>query len=338
MMDSKELVYRALAFEPVERVPYAMGFTVRARERFLASAGGRELYERIDNDVVFTPVIRVEWGVCDASGRYVDEFGVVWDRSIDVDIGIPRPMVGPDTLGAYRWPEPRAAGRFDRLAESLRRQPRKFHLMTFDFSLYERAWSLRGMENLLLDMVEREAFVEALLDKIVGFNLAVIEAGLAACPEIDGVFFGDDFGSQAGVVMGPGHWRRLIQPRLARQYGAVKAAGKKVFIHSCGRVQELFDDLVALGVDCFNPFQPEVMDIYDVFNRYHGRLAFWGGISTQRLLPYGGVGEVEAEVDRLLRMGRRGGYIIAPAHAMPGDVRCENVAAMVRKIVEQGIK
>jgi len=335
-MTSKELVYRALAFEKVPRVPYTMGFTSPARQAMEADPRGRELLARLDADVVSTPVIRIEYGVRDEHGLYEDEFGVVWDRTMDIDIGIPRPVVTRETLDAYRWPDPARAGRFDRLIENVRRQPEKFHLLAVDFSLYERAWTLRGLENLLLDFVEAEEFAGRLLDRVLEFNLRLIEAGLRACPGIDGVYFGDDFGSQRGLIMGGERWRRLIKPRLARQYGAVKSAGKKVFIHSCGKVQELFDDLAEIGVDCFNPFQPEVMDVYALFDRYRGRLAFHGGVSTQRLLPYGKVSEVQAEVGRLLKRGRQGGYIIAPAHGIPGDAKVENMCVMIEMITEQG--
>jgi len=335
MISSKHLVSNSLAFRTVSRVPYCVSFTVAAKEKFCASPTGQEMFNRIDNDIVSTPVLRIEFGVRDDAGRYVDEFGVSWDRHIDADIGVPKPVITPDTLSQYPWPDPRAPGRFDELSDNIKRQPDKFHVMALDFSLYERAWSLRGLENLLLDFVEREDFVEAVLDKILEFNIAVIEAGLEACPELDAVYFGDDFGSQMGLIMGIDRWRKLIKPRLAKQYGPVRSAGKKVFIHSCGRVQDIFDDLVEIGVDCFNPFQPEVMDVYEIYNRYRGKLAFFGGISTQRLLPYGTVQQVEDEVDKLLAMGRNGGYVIAPAHSIPGDARPQNVHAMLDRFLNQ---
>ena len=62
--------------------------------------------------------------------------------------------------------------------------------------------------------------------------------------------------------MGPTTWREFIYPQLKRMYAAVRAAGKQVMIHSCGDVDEVFDDLVAAGLNCFNPFQPEVMDVF----------------------------------------------------------------------------
>jgi hypothetical protein len=138
-------------------------------------------------------------------------------------------------------------------------------------------------------------------------------------------FYTDEFGVQ---------WNRreLIAPCLARQYGAVHNAGKKAFIHSCGKVDSVFNDLVALGVDGFNPFQPEVMDVFALRRAYAGRLAFYGGVSTQRLLPFGRPDEVRRQVGKLIELGRSGGYIVAPAHAIPGDAPAENIHAMIETL------
>ena len=135
--------------------------------------------------------------------------------------------------------------------------------------------------------------------------------------------------------MGPKLWEEFLKPRLARQYGAAKAAGKFVTIHSCGMVQEVFPQLIEIGLDCFNPFQPEVMDPYEMKRLYGDRLSFWGGVSTQKLLPYGTVDEVRAEVRRLIaEVGRDGGYICAPAHGIPGDAKPENIMAMIETVNE----
>lgn len=150
------------------------------------------------------------------------------------------------------------------------------------------------------------------------------------------MMFGDDWGSQYGLLMGPELWRDYIKPRVTQMYQAVRRSGKFVIIHSCGKVAELFPELIECGLHCFNPFQPEVIDVFEAKRRYAGRLSFYGGISTQRTLPYGTVREVKDEVNRLLdEVGRGGGYIAAPAHAIPGDARPENVAAMIEVLQTQ---
>jgi uroporphyrinogen decarboxylase len=144
------------------------------------------------------------------------------------------------------------------------------------------------------------------------------------------MMFGDDWGSQQGLIMGPRLWDAFIRPRVRDMYQAVRARGKYVFIHSCGKVQSLFPALIDCGLHCFNPFQPEVMDAFDMKRRYGARLSFYGGISTQKTLPYGTPGQVREEVRRLLHeVGKDGGYIAAPSHAIPGDAKAENIAAMI---------
>ncbi len=335
-MTPKQRVMTALRHEPPDRVPYHVGFTVPAREKMAAFYGDPDFIDKIGNHLASVPVIRVEWGIRGPDGYYTDEFGLRWNRQVDADIGMPEGTLTRQTLDAFEWPDPDAPGRFDRLRRTLEEQPDRFVVMALDFSLFERAWGLVGLENFLLAMVDDLPFVEAVLDRVLTFNLALLEAGLSQCPGVDAVYFGDDFGSQLGVMMGAGRWRELLKPRLAKQYARVHDHGKYVFIHSCGAVGELFDDLVEIGVDCFNPFQPEVIDIYETKRAYRGRLAFWGGISIQRLLPYGTVDEVRTGVaDILTRIGREGGYIAAPSHDLPGDVPAENIAAMLEVLRKQ---
>ena len=115
----------------------------------------------------------------------------------------------------------------------------------------------------------------------------------------------------------------------------VRRAGKFVSIHSCGDVDELFKDLVEIGVNCFNPLQPEVMDIEVLMREYGGRLVFYGGLSTQRILPYGTTDQVREECRRLIQLGRDGGFIVSPAHAVEGDVPLRNIIALVDRVKQQ---
>ena len=94
--------------------------------------------------------------------------------------------------------------------------------------------------------------------------------------------FGDDWGQQHGLIMGPALWREFIKPRIFQMYQAVKAGGKFVFIHSCGKVQQLFPELIECGLDVFNPLQPEVMDVAAIKRDFGAQLSFYGGISIQR--------------------------------------------------------
>jgi len=182
-------------------------------------------------------------------------------------------------------------------------------------------------------MAEPE-FVHDLFDRILDFNLQLIDEVCAF--DVDAMIFGDDWGQQTGLLMGADLWREYIKPRMTRMYQRVKAHGKTVMIHSCGKVEELFPELIEAGVEVFNPFQPEVMDIYAIKRAFGDRLSFYGGISTQRTLPFATVRDVKDEVRRLLdEIGKDGGYIAAPAHWIPADAKPENIAAMLEVLQEQ---
>jgi uroporphyrinogen decarboxylase len=189
------------------------------------------------------------------------------------------------------------------------------------------------MQNLLMDFLLYPDFAHQLLHAIADYNIAQVRQALEY--DIDAVRFGDDWGQQSGLQMGPRIWRQFILPELERMYTPVREARKYVYIHCCGKVEELFDDLIGIGLNCFNPFQPEVMDVFGLMKRYRGRLAFHGGLSTQRTLPYGSVEDVRRETAKLLKAGKDGGYIFAPAHAVEGDVPLENMLAFIEVLHSQ---
>ncbi|MDI9586586.1 MAG: uroporphyrinogen decarboxylase family protein [Acidobacteriota bacterium] len=333
-MTHKERVIASFRHQQPDRTPYVIGFTQKSLAAMERHFGGRDFLSLIDNSVygvAAKPGPKDHWI---DENTWQDEFGVQWDRSIDRDIGNVCNRVLPERdLSKLELPDPHDPAKFEGFAEACEAGKDRFVQFGIGFSLFERAWTMRGMDTLFMDMIEAPGFVHELLDAICDYNVALVEQAVKY--EIDAVHFGDDWGSQRGLLMGPKLWEEFLKPRLARQYGAAKAAGKFVTIHSCGMVQEVFPQLIEIGLDCFNPFQPEVMDPYEMKRLYGDRLSFWGGVSTQKLLPYGTVDEVRAEVRRLIaEVGRDGGYICAPAHGIPGDAKPENIMAMIETVNE----
>ena len=333
-MQKRDVIRRVLEGKRPPYVPWSMGFTKEAKAKLQQHYGCDDLEVPLRNHLL---KLGSDIGFFSDLGdhRVQDVFGVVWDRSVDRDIGnVQEQVLARPTLAGYEFPDPLDPRFFADIGGKIARFPDRFRVFQIGFSLYERAWTLRGMEPLMMDFYDQPEFVRELLGRIADYNIAQVREALKY--DIDAVYFGDDWGQQHGLQMGSRLWREFIRPQLERMYGVVRKAGKFVMIHSCGDVDELFDDLVAIGLNCFNPFQPEVMDVYSLLPRYRGRLAFHGGLSTQRTLPFGTVEAVRAEVRRLLDLGRGGGYIFAPAHDVEGDVPLENMLAAIEMVQGQG--
>lgn len=270
-------------------------------------------------------------------GHFLDEFGVVWNRSgPDKDIGIiDEPLIDDLEKRSFVFPKPDIARLRRDIEGLLETREDKFVIMGFGFCMFERSWSLMGMENVLTSMLTCPDELERLYDDICEFFLELVNIALEY--EIDGVYFGDDWGQQKGLIMGPEHWRRFIKPRMARLFAAVKEKGKYVLHHSCGDNNDILKDLIEIGLDCYQTFQPEVYDIHKVKELYGDKLAFWGGVSTQRALPHMTPEQVKQEVRRIMEvMKPGGGLIIAPTHAVHFDIPPENILAMADVFLNQG--
>ena len=332
-MTKREVVILVFEGKQPPYVPWNIGLTLEAHQKLHRNYGQCDLEDRLGNHFLG---LGSAIGFFDDLGEncFQDVFGVIWDRSIDKDIGNVKGFtLSEPTLRGYEFPDPLDPRFFVDIPERIEEHRDCFRVFQIGFSLWERAWTLRGWHHLMMDFYDHPSFVHDLLNAIADYNIAQINKALKF--DIDAVYFGDDWGMQRGLQMGPVIWHEFIYPVLRRMYRVVRRADKYVMIHSCGDVDELFDDLIEIGVNCFNPFQPEVMNVTSLMQQFRGRLVFHGGLSTQKTLPYGSREDVRKETEYLLRLGGKGGYIFAPAHDVEGDVPLENILAFIEIVQQQ---
>jgi uroporphyrinogen decarboxylase len=330
-MTCRDRVLMTLKHEKPDVMPYYLDLTDEVHARlvnyyqdgdFFEKTGSYLAQERNESFTVLSP------------SKFKDMFGVLWNREQQGDFGVVQDYILTGVeFGDYLFPKPDEKLIREK-CERLQKHKDKFTMYIIGFSLFERAWTLRSIPELLIDFKINEEFAHELLDRIAEYNLAVVD--IVAQYDIDCIFFGDDWGQQKGLIMGPALWREFIKPRLKKMYDRVKEHGMYVAQHSCGDISEVFPDLVELGLDIYNTFQPEIYDVAAMKKMYGDKITFYGGISTQQLLPKASPDEVKKEMKRLMDiLGKDGGYIVAPTHAMPNDIPTENIMAFLEVVQNQ---
>lgn len=331
-MTYKQRVIEALSFRQTQRVPCHVMLTTQARDTICAYTGNPRFAQTcMDNHLTLLDYSGFLRPVPGKAELFEDDFGVQWDRSgVDKDVGVVAryQIQTVEDYDAYTLPPVPEQALRAMLETGIAAAGDTFVLGGIGFSLFERAWSLRGMENLLMDMLTEPERVERLLTQICEYNLKIME--IAFDYALDGFHFGDDWGQQRGLIMGPKLWRKFIKPQMRTLYAKAHARVLWVTQHSCGDLREILDDLVEIGLNAYNTVQPEIYDLALLKQKYGGSLAFWGGISTQRDLAVKTPAEItQITIATLRLMSKGGGYIAAPTHAVEFDVPPENLLAML---------
>jgi uroporphyrinogen decarboxylase len=233
---------------------------------------------------------------------------------------------------AFHWPDVTADDRYDGLAERIAEYHRRGYAVTGELymTIFERAWLLRGMETLLMDFLTTPEMGHAICRCIA--DLRINQARRLAALGIDILRLGDDVCTQKGSLMSVGTYRTFLKEPTRAIIRAAKQVNPDVlvFMHCDGRVGDMIEEYVDIGVDILNPVQPECNDFGEIARKSAGRLAFWGGIGTQSTMPFGSPGDVAAAVSRAQQLlGPQGGLLLAPTHILEPEVPWDNVLAFV---------
>ena len=327
----KERMRRAVNYEAVDRIPtqinYTAGMGQKIADHFKISVD--RLSDFLGNHMMRVD-LRYPGRLSDDGEVKFDWWGVGFDTKEEGYFAAVSPLQENPELDNHLWPDPQDPQLLKDAEQIIKAYGDTYFLTpNFGFVLFERAWTLRGFEQFFMDMATDPGFTNDLLDRITEIQLALIHRYLDL--GVDGGYFGDDYGAQKNLLFSPRMWRKFIKPRLAQLFAPFRERGLPVLMHSDGQIQKILPDLVEIGLTTLNPVQPEVIDHAWLRENFREDLAFYGGISTQTVLPYGSPDEVRKAVsDCAAELSPDGtGLLIAPSHRMMTDIPMVNVAAML---------
>ncbi len=364
-MEHRKRVLAALSHREPDRVPIDLGATrdssvvVAGYERLKAHFGVQSpnvltsrMMQVVDVDEGILRALDIDTrGVFPASPpdvmigerRYRDEWGVerVNPPGSHYYDQIAFPLAGPITvrdIARYPWPDPHDPIR----RKGLKERVRQIHdslgcaaVLNLPSAFVHTSQYLRGFEDWFVDIASDRRLIGALFDAVLEINLAICQDILEEVgSEVDVLMASDDLGLQDGLMIAPSAYREIVKPRHRRYLQIMHdLSPARVFFHTCGSVADIVEDLVEIGVDVLNPVQVSAagMEPRRLKEQYGGRLAFWGAIDTQHVLPHGSIRDVGAEVERRIEeLGQGGGYVLSAVHNIQPDVPVENILAMYR--------
>jgi len=306
-------------------------FDVDVRGVFMGRLDSRPEIERpLNGSTVYTD----EWGVTrikPPTSHYYDLYECPFDRE---ELTI-------TDVNNYNWPDPEDPGRYRGVVERARelREKTDYGVMfVFNVNVVHVTQFMRGFYLWFEDLLLRPELLRTMMRRVVDIHLAVGERILPqVAPYVDIVQVSDDMGTQDRLQFSPEIYREIIKPFHREIYNMIHdLTSAKLWLHSCGAISEVLDDLIEIGVDIINPVQVAAkgMEIESLKERFGDRIVFWGGIDTQKLLPQGSPEEVAETVRRTAKiLGKGGGYVLCGTHNIQPEVPVENIITMYDTII-----
>jgi len=262
-----------------------------------------------------------------------DEWGTKWQDNGLGMITVYHPMQdGYEYINRVNFPDPDDQRRFEFADSVLPDRPDKYIVGALWFTLFERLWMLRGMENLLIDpYLNPDEFFD-LKERVMQVNMGIIDQWLQR--DIDAVYFSDDWGSQQSLLIDPDDWRRFYKDDYERMFKRVRRAGKHVWMHLCGNVTSIIPDLIDIGLNVLNPVQPQAMDVNELGRRFGGKVCFNGGMDVQGTMIHGSPDDIRKEFHNLVKVfgSYNGGYIANTSHAIMPETPLDNIIVLLETV------
>jgi hypothetical protein len=320
-LTGSELVRRAVLFQKPERVP-------------------RELPDPWGNDFL--------WAWADAEPDWKpsfpgeDEWGCGWERDpAGKTMGQVKyhPLADYSRLESHRFPNYDVPERYARAAEHIAQNTqRRFVLAGAPISFIHRLEYLRGHEAAWTDPFDHPEELNALLTRIT--DIAIDSLNHFARIGVEGIISADDWGLQDRPMVSPKVFRTHFKPHYARVYRHARKLGMLCFLHSCGHISSLLDDMIEAGVQVIQMDQQENMGVEELARRFGGRVCFWCPVDIQQTMVRGTEQEIADYACRLIEaFGCYHGGFIAKWYPSPEAVghTPEKIRAMAEAFVRRGV-
>jgi uroporphyrinogen decarboxylase len=202
---------------------------------------------------------------------------------------------------------------------------------------HEMLWRIVGSENVMLWIGEAPERLGPCIEKVGLYCVELARAQIrAAGGMLDGMVVWGDVAYKKGMLFSPVYWRRWFKPWVKQIVSVCHDAGLPVIYHGCGNARRIFEDLIEIGVDAYNPLEAKAgLDVVELRQSLGRRLAFCGNMDVWQWAT-GSEDELRETVLRKLSAARGGGYIFQSDHSVPGNISAARYEFVVNLVREYG--
>ncbi|NQU75454.1 MAG: hypothetical protein HQ546_03945 [Planctomycetes bacterium] len=352
-MDSRQRFAAACQFAQTDRVPVdylAHSQTDRKLREHLGCGSEEELLDRLGCDFYYLPSRDISQNegflpcyrgpkLPTTATERTCPLGIHWtrgayDSKFCVDEAIAGPLADAHTerdILNHRWPTAKDFD-FSGLVEYSEAHRDKVIVGGLWTAIMGDSFRLHGFQNFMMNIALKPVLIKTLIDRVTDMYLDLNDLAFSHLKgKLDVWFFGNDFGSQSGLLMSRAMWCEFFLEPIRKLTDLAHSHGLKVMMHSCGGISELIGDLIEAGVEILDPIQLTAsgMDAGRLADEFGGKIVFHGGVDTQQVLPTATPAEVGEHSAGVLReLGRKGGYIFAPSQILGADIPVDNIVAM----------
>lgn len=320
-------------------------------KKYYGVSSERELLDILASDFYYLPVRDISQNEgfmsCYKKKLMTDEkhrrcsLGILWNRgaynskfSVDESIDAPlKNAVSVKDILQYNYPKAEDFD-FSALIRHAEENSDRITIGGLWTGIMGDSYRLYGFERFLTDIAMEPEIVHTLIDRLTEMYLSLNDKYFSQLNKsLDIWFFGNDFGSQMGMLMSEDMWYEFFYDNIKSLCQLAHSYGKKVMMHSCGGIAPIIPHLISAGVDILDPIQTTAkgMEPRVLEESFGGKIVFHGGVDTQQLLPFGTPEQVETESTSLIEIfSKNNSYIFAPSQILSKDVPCENVDAMYK--------
>ncbi len=300
-MDSRELIKRVITFDNAPRIGYEFFGKGQFSDMVHVSARGEH---HVDYEWHKPDYFAKEHPEFKEFGGYLrkDEYGNLWGKAAQDPSKQGEVVKGSltdwDMLDTFEMPPLDDERRYRHIPEVLSKYPDRFRVANLPGMPFVVMRNLRKMENFLADVILEQDNVLKLSAIVEEKLCRMIE--LYASFDIDAIMFYEDWGTQDRLLVSPVLWRQIFKPAFKKVCDSAHSHGMFVFMHSCGYIYEILEDLIEVGIDVFQFDQPTLMGIDRISKLFNGRVSLFSSVDIQKHLPTGDKELIEQKARELI--------------------------------------